>query len=112
MSQGSERMPRYTYRTLRVSHWDKHGDPTKKRGGDKPDRILYVRDSSKAQIVDFPDKRGEDLWAFNDRTGADFLTYLNQLGEEGWQVVSYHNTSQDPAHGQYPNDNFLLVRIE
>jgi hypothetical protein len=85
-------MPRYRYRTLRCRTWDKHGQPMpkmmQKRGGDKPDRILYITDSFESQSTLVTDKRGDDFYAFRDRAYLSLVRYLDRLGPDGWQVVA------------------------
>ena len=106
-------MPRYQYRMLRVTIWDKHGENnTKKRGGDSADRLLLVHDSERPDRVQSSDEKGDDWSSFFSRSRAEFLLYLNALGEEGWQVVTYHNTIQYWTHNHFPLGDFLLMRSQ
>lgn len=82
-------MPRYQYRQLKITIFDKHENPGKRRGGERPDRFCEVDDSAREQPVMFLDQRGDDLSAFITRTSQSCLAYLNTLGNEGWQVISY-----------------------
>ena len=107
-------MARYSYRTLRVRVWDKWdgrrgytvglADPGRRRGGDKPDRILVLEDSGPPRTESqHTDQMGDDLPAFMERTKPAVLEYLNRLGEDGWQVI--HCAVSDDLCGM-----FLLMR--
>lgn len=93
-------MPRYRYRTLRVRTWD-YFNPDhqgsvnldRRRGGDKPDRILMVTDSDTPEQIRFPDEKGDDWHAFRHRAHLAFVGYLNTLGEGGWQVIAFDRES-------------------
>ena len=83
-------MAQYQYRQLKVTIYDKHEHFGKRRGGSNPDRFCEVDDSSEPRPVLFLDQQGDDLWAVVTRANQAFLAYLNRLGGEGWQVISYH----------------------
>src|SRR5215207_9737771 len=88
MSKGGESMPRYEYRSLRVSTEDTwNGNPGRKRGGDDPDRRLVLADSHLDDLVYFLDEKGDDLSDFEARAYVGLVDYLNGLGDDGWQVV-------------------------
>jgi hypothetical protein len=99
-------MPRYRYRILRTDVWDKHGVPERKRGGDKPDRILELYDSEVDKwLWVATDEKGDDGPAFHNRAYKQLVAYLDGLGEDGWLVT------QAPERG-YLNGTFLLTRTE
>lgn len=98
----------YSYRFLEIEFFDKHpGNDDRRRGGDKPDRYLRLRDSTLAEAVFFNDERGDDNWDFLARARNEFVKYLDALGSEGWQVSYY---SADP--GLWPVGIHFLIRSE
>ncbi len=82
-------MARYQYRQLKITTYDKHENPGKRRGGERPDRVCEVDDSAREQPVMFLDQRGDDLAAFIARISQSCMAYFNSLGSEGWEIVSY-----------------------
>jgi hypothetical protein len=110
LDHGGQNMPRFRYRSLRVGLWDTwFTDGGRKRGGDEPDRLLTVADSEVEAQIDFADQRGDDYAAFRERSWAHFMSYLNELGDSGWQVVSFDCPS---SQGSIPVGNILLVGTE
>ncbi len=107
-------MAAYEYRNLNVSCFDKHDNYKTRRGGDKPDRYLRVRDSASKDSLFFNDERGDDYWNFIGRAHEAFIVYLNSLGAEGWEIISYNvransgGSSDDAPLGYY----LLMRRIE
>jgi hypothetical protein len=104
-------MQRFQYRTLVTSVWVKHVEWGRKRGGDKPDRILTVIDSEAPNAIRLTDEKGDDREAFERRVHVAFLAYLNTIGDGGWQVLEFAGGRTTPdTILPFLNGSFLLMR--
>jgi len=85
--------------------FDKHDLYQKRRGGDRPDRYLTIRDSQLDEPFYLTDECGDD---FSERVQNAFLAYLTTLGNEGWRLLPSTNSS----HPEWPRGTHLLMRQE
>ena len=113
---------RYSYRFLEIVLFDKFFDEKDgssiylRRGGDKPDRYLWLRDSTLAEALYFNDERGDDYSDFLARARSEVMKYLDALGSEGWQV-SYYSPVKTRVWGSFGNADWpigthFLIRSE
>lgn len=78
----------YQYRRLRVTLYDRHSDPSRRRGGRTVDRSLTITDSAQPPFS-ITDREGDDFDSFFGHALGTFMAFLDQMGHEGWILVSW-----------------------
>lgn len=111
-------MYKFSYRRLIATVYDKHENRVKRRRGSNVDRFCEVEDSSLDRSVRFPDNDGDDLYEFLVRSNVAFMTYLNTLGSDEWELVTYSSSGHSDQvyegysirSGFHPSGMYLLKR--
>ena len=104
-------MTKYHYRRLEVDRYDKHQNPGKRRGGREPDRYYTVIDTGVPKPKLIADEVGDDMADFEARANLGFIDYLDRLGGNGWEVISYTpHSSYEGNYRQWPEGTYLLMR--
>jgi hypothetical protein len=100
----------YTYRALTVNVTDKYEDYKKRWRGATVDRQSDVYDSGRPERLFIPDEDGDDYLDFWQRAKGHFIDYLNELGKDGWKVVSWTPFSLHIGERYWPQGTFFMMR--